>query len=427
MTNKPASPISLLGLIIWLLAALFFLYEFFLRTFVGTVAHQIIPDLHLSVEQFAILGSSYYITYGIMQIPVGILADKFGVRIILTFATLICATATILFSYVHSFHGALAMRILIGFGSSFAFISLLVVAVTWFPRRYFAFFAGVSQFIGTLGPLLAGGPLVLLLAYAHNNWRIPLFWIGIAGILLALLIGIFVRNNRPVSTTNLIKLQHNIPLSVQLKRLIKNYDVWTIALYSGFIYISISFYGVIWGVEYLQSRGLTQANAASIISMAWIGYAIACPLLGAFSDIARRRKPVLIGCGILGIIITVMITFVAISWHWLYAVLFFGLGFAASGQNVGFAAIAEQVDTYNKASALGLNNGMIALFDAVLPPLFSLFITLPTDGSRASMPSDFIPGFSFLPLVFLAATLIACFCIKETYCKPQKEALLLHL
>ncbi|WP_230579112.1 hypothetical protein [Coxiella burnetii] len=47
------SPISFLGLIIWLIAALFFLYEFFLRTFIGTVAHQIIPDLHLTPESFA--------------------------------------------------------------------------------------------------------------------------------------------------------------------------------------------------------------------------------------------------------------------------------------------------------------------------------------------------------------------------------------
>lgn len=424
MKPTPASPIKALGLFIWFLAAAFFLYEFFLRTFIGTISHQIIPDLHLSVEEFAILGSSYYITYGIMQIPVGILADKFGVRIMLTFATAACALATIAFAYVDGFMGALTTRIIIGFASSFAFISLLVVAVNWFPRRYFAFFAGASQFIGTLGPLLAGGPLVLLLAYTHNEWRMPVFWIGIAGLVLAGLIAIFVRDNANANS-KLIKLERHAPLLDSLKRLAKNPQAWAIALYSGNIYLSISFYGVIWGTEYLQTRGLTQASAASIISMAWIGYAIACPLLGAFSDIAKRRKPVLIGCGVLGIIVSIIIARVPINAHWVYILLFLGLGFAASGQNVGFAAITEQVDANTKASALGLNNGMITTFDAILPPLFSLLITLPTDGSRAAVPQDFIPALSCLPFMFFIATIIAVFFIKETYCKPQKEALLL--
>ncbi|WP_235206122.1 MFS transporter [Coxiella burnetii] len=154
------SPISFLGLIIWLIAALFFLYEFFLRTFIGTVAHQIIPDLHLTPESFALIGSAYYIAYAIMQIPVGVLADKFGVKLIMIFAVLVCAVATWLFAQSTGFGFAFFSRFLMGFGSSFAFICLLVIAVTWFPRRYFGFFAGTSQFIGTMGPLLAGGPLV---------------------------------------------------------------------------------------------------------------------------------------------------------------------------------------------------------------------------------------------------------------------------
>ena len=84
--QQEKSPISALGLLIWGLAAFFFLYEFFLRTFIGSVAHQVIHDLRLNAETFAILGSAYYIAYGVMQVPVGILVDKFGVKLIMTFA-----------------------------------------------------------------------------------------------------------------------------------------------------------------------------------------------------------------------------------------------------------------------------------------------------------------------------------------------------
>ena len=81
MTNQSTTKISTLGIIIWLLASGFFLYEFLLRTLIGTIATQLIADLSLTASQFALLGSAYYFAYGIMQVPVGKIADKLGVRV----------------------------------------------------------------------------------------------------------------------------------------------------------------------------------------------------------------------------------------------------------------------------------------------------------------------------------------------------------
>lgn len=62
------------------ISSCFFIYEFFLRTFIWIVAPQIILDLHLSLESFALIGSAYYIDYAIIQIQVRILANKFRVK-----------------------------------------------------------------------------------------------------------------------------------------------------------------------------------------------------------------------------------------------------------------------------------------------------------------------------------------------------------
>ena len=133
--NEDKNKLSLLGFIIWFLAALFFLYEFFLRTFVGSLAPQIIPDLHLNAETFALLGSAYYIAYGAMQVPVGILADKFGVKKIMIFATLLCAVATYLFANSTSFGLAFITRMMMGLGSSFAFVCLLVILERYVSKK----------------------------------------------------------------------------------------------------------------------------------------------------------------------------------------------------------------------------------------------------------------------------------------------------
>lgn len=425
------SPLSALGLIIWVIAALFFLYEFFLRTFVGSVAHEIIPDLKLNAETFAIIGSAYYIAYALMQVPVGILVDKFGVKRIMIFATLLCAGATFWFSYSNSFSTALISRLLMGFGSSFAFVCLLVIAVTWFPRKNFGFFAGASQFIGTMGPLLAGGPLIALMTATHESWRTALMEIGSFGIVLTVLIIFIVRNKPRGGEQTLIYLKQAEPLKDRLLRLVKNKQAWFVAFYSATVYVSISLLGAIWGTEYLQARGLTQGGAADMVSLAWLGYAIGCPLLGALSDIAKRRKPTLIFCSLIALISTAGITYLPLNHaHWIYSILFFCLGIAASGQNVGFAAISEHVDLSTRATGLGLNNGTIIIFGAIIPPIASYFIYL-SAGAATDItnlkPDNFIIGFSMMPLLSLISLIISSFFIKETYCKPQKEAIKLKV
>lgn len=420
--------ISAMGLFMWGLAALFFLYEFFLRTFIGSVAHQVIPDLKLNAETFAMLGSAYYIAYGAMQIPVGILADKFGVKILLVFAVSVCVVSTFMFAHADGFNTAFISRLLMGFGSSFAFVCLLVIAVTWLPKQYFGFFAGASQFIGTMGPLLAGGPLIVLMEKTHQDWRATLSEIAVFGIILAVLILFFVKNKTRDDKPSLILLSHHEPLKTQLFRLAKNRQAWAIAFYSATVYVSMALLGAIWGTEYLQVCGLTQGMAASIISIGWLGYAIGCPLLGAYSDISRQRKPTLILTALLGLASTVSITYIPLTHaHWAYGYLFFCLGFAASGQSVGFATITEHSDLRTRASSLGLNNGVITFFSAFIPPLASYFIYLSAGEAHHLQPENFRLAFSIMPILYGCALLIACFGIKETYCKPQKQAILLKV
>ncbi len=419
----------MLGLIIWALAALFFLYEFFLRTFIGSVAHQVIPDLGLNVETFSIIGSAYYIAYGLMQIPVGVLADKFGVKSIMIFATLVCSGATFLFSHSVGFSSALISRLLMGFGSSFAFICLLVIAATWFPRKYFGFLAGASQFIGTMGPLLAGGPLIAVMAAYHEGWRTALNQIGGFGVVLALLIVFIVRKKPRDSDQELVLLKQDEPLKERLLKLMRNKQAWLIALYSAGVYVSMSLLGAIWGTEYLQICGFSQNAAADMVSLAWLGYAIGCPLLGAFSDMAKRRKPCLIFCSILGLVVTVSIIYLPLHHlHWAYGLLFFCLGIASSGQNVGFAIISEHVGLETRATALGLNNAAMTLFAAVIPPIASYFIYLSAGTSASDMrPGDFVIGFSIMPILYFVSFIVSYFYIEETFCKPRKEAIILKL
>jgi MFS family permease len=420
--------IKAIGIFIWLIAATFFLYEFFLRTFVGSIAHQLIHDLHLNIEQFTLIGSAYYLAYGLMQIPVGILADKFGVKKVMIFSTLTCALSTFLFAHSHSFVEAVLGRFFMGFGSSFAFICLLVIVSNWFPKRFFGFFAGISQFIGTMGPALAGGPLVSWLVDTHTNWRLALSSIGAFGIVLAVLTLLFVKSKPRGGKDTFLFLSKNESILIRLKRLFKTKQVWAVAAYSASVYVSIAVMAAVWGTDYLQTVGLSQQSAAYMITIAWIAYAIGCPGLGFLSDITKRRKPFLIFCAALGLLSTSLMLYGHFTSEAAYEALFFILGLAATGQNIGFAAIAEHANPNARASALGLNNGLIILSGAILPLAVGYLISVSNAGSNAQHLSlhSFIFGLSLLPAVCLISLVISIFVFKETYCKPQKGLIVLQ-
>ncbi len=419
--------VTLIGVVIWSIAAVFFLYEFFLRTFVGSIAQDLIHDLHLSIEQFTMVGSAYYLAYGIMQVPVGILADKFGVKKIMIFATLVCALATFLFAHSHLFMSAVLGRFFMGFGSSFAFVCLLVIASNWFPKRFFGFFAGASQLVGTMGPVLAGGPLITWLLATHISWRIALSSVGAFGIVLAVLTLFFVKNKPRGGENTLLFLSRNESIMTRLKYLFTTKQAWVVAIYSGTIYVSIAVMAAVWGTDYLQTVGLSQQSAAYMISISWIAYAIGCPLFGFLSDLCKRRKPFLVLCALLGILSVTLILYGQFKTAGAYEILFFMLGLAATGQNVGFAAIAEHNRPDIKATALGLNNGMIALLATVVPLVVSELIALSSGGKDAShLPLHaFIHGLSLLVVMYGIALVVSLFFFKETYGKPQKGFVIL--
>ncbi len=421
-----ADRIRLIGIFIWAIAALFFLYEFFLRTFLGSLSPQIIKDLHLNAETFSLIGSCYYLTYGLMQIPVGIITDKFGVKLTMVFASAVCGVSAILFAMADSFALGLAGRLLMGFGSSFAFICLLVIAREWFPRKYFGFFAGMSQLVGTLGPILAGGPLIYFLKKEGIDWRTMITALGFCGFGIMVLSLIFVRGKKSDQPGEFRVLTPPMKISFQLGMLVRNKQAWFVAIYSALMYTSIATLGAIWGTRVLIAKGLTQNTAADAISVLWVGYAIGCPVAGLISDRMRRRKSTLTFLAVLALTATLLLRVIDSGSFFTFAVIFFFIGFAGGAQNVGFATIVEKVTDRLSATSMGLNNGLMLLFDTANPVIFGFLVTLTLANKNSDnfASNNFDLALTYIPALCLLAMFISLFCIRETYCKSQQDIIL---
>ena len=428
MSEQTSPSINLFSIILWLIAALFFLYEFFLRTFLGALGHQIIPALHLTPSQFAFLASVFYIAYGTMQVPVGGVVDKIGIRLTLLSATIICALSAFLFASTHSYALALVARFCMGFGGAFAFLCLLIITLERFPQKYFALFVGLGQFIGTLGALLAGGPLATVISEYNINWRLVFMCIGGFGIFLFLLTLAFVRNTVRQRQKQKIFLEHKETFLQKIKKFHSSPQAWLVAVYSAFVFLSVAMLGAVWGTLFLQSLGFSQAKAASIVSLGWLGFACGCPLLGALSDILSQRRIIMIGCAAVGFVLIIFVVYVHMQHTWVYSLLFFILGITSAGQSIGFAIITEHVEPNLKSLALGLNSAFITLLAAITPLIVSFIIEY-TSGKHTApqhyTPSSFTYAFLLMPTLYLLALILSSCFIKETYCRSIKERIIL--
>jgi MFS family permease len=414
---------TLKGFTVWGVCALFFLYEFFLRTVIGTFQQPIMNDLQISSVQFSLLSTSMFLlVYGLMQIPVGLIADNIGLKKSLITGNALCIISAFGFAYSVDYSIASFFRLLMGFGASFGFICLLLSVHDWMPGKYVGLFIGLSQFIGTLGPFFAAGPLDSLTDSAGLSWRTVFIYLGIFGSILLVLVIACVENNQ-LKTNKYIILRKPENFRKSVRRLFVRVQPWYIAFTSTCLYFSVEYLSENEGKLFLSLKGIDKHFAAYIISISWLGYGIANPFLGFLSDFIKRRRAIVLGAAICSVIS--ILTIIYSNNKSSLIIAFFFLGSSAAAQSIGIATISEQFKKQFVAVGFGLHNAIIIIISAINAPLIGLII----DYTKTSEhPSLIDYQFSFISLIiisFIGLTL-AKFFIKETYCKSAVDFTILN-
>ena len=406
------------GFLVWGICALFFLYEFFLRTVIGTFQHPLMYDLEISSFQFSLLSTTVFLfIYGIMQIPIGLIVDHLGLKKSLSIGAAICAFSAFAFSYSYNYPIAILHRMFMGLGASFGFICLLVAVHDWMPRKYSALFIGLSQFIGTLGPMLAAGPLETIILSNNIDWHFVFLILGFIGIIILLLIILFVENNQHKAGRYII-LHRPERAKASILRLFFRMQPWYIAMLSACLYFSVEYLSENEGRSLLSLKGIESGFASYMITISWLGYAIGSPVLGFLSDFTQRRQNMLILSATLGMLSISTIVFV--EHIYVLMIAFFILGVSASGQSIGFAIISEQFKKQFIAVGFGLNNAMIMTLSSINAPLIGLLLDSRKVNGALSL-HDYHITFLILIAISIMAFIISVFFIKETYCKSSVD------
>ena len=401
------------------LTSCFFFYKYVLDVSPGVMSNELMATFHLSGEGLGILGACYFYAYMCMQLPAGILLDRYNPRLTLSLAVLMCALGTGLFGYSPYLWVAQVGRILVGLGGAFAALGTLKMISIYFKPNQFSVLSGLMMTMAMLGAIGGEAPLAFLVN--HSGWRLASLYCCIAGLVLALILFSVVSIPEKSDKTHYTLNQ----ILKGLVKILKNPQSWFVSLYSGLAFMPISVLAGLWGVPFMMEKyHLDKTFSASAVSMTFIGFAIGSPFSGWLSEKIKRRKPIMIsGTSVMLILLVCIIYLPVMPMSALYC-LFVGFGFFASFFFVSFTSMKELNPNYLGATSMAFINTCNALFGAISEPLVGRLLDLRWNGAmqqgaRLFTVSNYEHALCILPVGLVVALLLQLF-IKESYYKINR-------
>ena len=298
------------------------------------------------------------------------------------------------------------------------------LAANWFPASRFALLTGIMVTIGMLGAIGGEAPLALLIEI--KGWRYSMVVMGSIGIVLAFFI-MLIAKDAPTTT---IQASHHAtekePLLKSLSELLKNGQLWLVAVYGGLMYMATPVFCGLWGVPFLMLKmDVAKATAANYISLVFVGWAIASPLWGIFSNrIGLRKPPMYIGS--MGALLTsLLFIYAPIQSGWFMQLLLFSFGVFSAGFLPAFAIAKELCNKHYVATGLSFMNMMNVIGIALAQPVIGFMLDKMWQGQiidqvRVYPLSAYHFALMLLPLGILVSLLISP-SIKETYCQGIRK------
>jgi len=432
LQSKQRNNYAIIGWLICGLGAVFYSYEYLLRIAPSVMEHPLRDHFDLSATGFGLVSSVYYFAYVPMQLPVGVMLDRYGPQKLLTLACLICALGTFIFAGTTLVWVAAIGRFLVGFGSAFAFVGVLKLGTLWMPENRMALIAGFTAALGPIGAIL--GDNFLDVFVEQLGWSQTLNATGIFGIGLAVVLWFGIRDRKEGSN-----LHGTVPslkkALVDLGIILRNQQIWINGLYGCLVYLPTTVFAELWGIPYLRNAHGFSSEAAGVAnSLLFLGFIIGAPLMGFISDkLARRKLPMFIGASGAAVTMIIILYVPDLNQSTIQALLFL-LGLMYSSQAIVFAVGRELSPGEAAGTAIATTNMIVMLGAMLLQPLIGRLLDFSFSEHMEQVTvtvmkldnlhklytvGEYQFALSIIPLGILIAAILTFF-LKETHAHAKK-------
>jgi len=415
------------------LGALFYAYEYLLRISPSAMEPALRSHFNLSATGFGLLSAIYYYAYVPMQLPVGLLMDRFGPRRLLTTACFICVVGAFMFAGTNVFAVAGAGRFLVGIGSAFAYVGVLKLATIWLPEDKLAMVAGLTAALGTIGAMF--GDNVLGGLVESSGWQQAINYTAIFGIALMAVLWFCIHDHKRdlESGGTIDSFKKNM---VDLGIILREKQIWINGMFGCLVYLPTTIFAELWGIPYFtHAHGLAPADAGFANSVLFFGFMLGAPTMGYISDKIKRRKlPMLVGAVGAAIIMSIILYMPGLNTHMLYALVFL-LGLFYSAQAIVFAVGRELSPNEAAGTAIATTNMIVMIGAMFLQPLvgrlldwsFHLHQAVPSvqglsvdKMQKLYSVVDYQMALSIIPIGIVIAAILVGFFIRETHAQAPR-------
>lgn len=389
------------------------------RTSLGAVGVDAAERFQADASTLSLFAVVQLAVYGGMQIPIGILLDKYGSRPIITIGMVLMAAGQLVMAISPSIGIALIARILLGAGDAAVFPAVLRLVATWFPAQRGPVMVQFTGLVGQTGQLVALIPLAALLH--ATSWTITFGSIAGLGILFAILVFAVIRNHPPERDADVTVNTDTGVVRVVTSAIDTGVGIraaWAhpgtrLAFWSHFTtpFAGTAFV-ILWGMPFLTAgEGLSTAQAATIISV----YVVAGMLLGPLIGDLSRRIPNYRSVALVLPAVTIQMVawLVVIAWPgtaplWLLYVLAVALATGGPASMIAFDHARTHNPSHRLSTATGVTNA--GGFIAALIAIFLIGLALDLQGAGTpdtySLDAFRIAFLAQVPLWLLGAAFI---------------------
>jgi len=202
--------------------------SYLFRTVNAVISPQLVADVGLTPADLGLMTSAYFFTFAVVQLPLGIILDRYGPRRVQAALLVVAALGACLFAFGTDALTLVIGRGLVGVGVSGALMAALKANVLWFPKEKIPLVNGIVFACGTFGALSSTVPLEILIQSV--DWRTVFWWLAGVSVLAALLI-FFLVPERPHDARTVVAGQSAFAAQISdLKQVYGSTFFWRLCL-----------------------------------------------------------------------------------------------------------------------------------------------------------------------------------------------------
>lgn len=369
----PSSPTHRRWLLWGILAVTFLLVNIY-RLSTAVIAEPLMAAFQTTGAQLGTLHATFFFMYAVMQIPAGILVDRIGPRYMATAGAATMNVGAIWFALASGYGSALGARLLIGFGGSAIFVSVLRFCANWYRTDEFGTMNGLSFGVGGLGGILATTPFAVLVEAV--GWQQSFLALATIGLGIAVVTFLFVRDSPTragLPPIEGVPERSRLTLSEArtfLTIVINDRSTWVVSLLlfctSG---VNLTLFGL-WGIPYVVQVHDTSVTVASTFTLlGGVGMVLGPPTFGWLSDHTDYRIEFIVAGGIIYTGILTLIAIIGDPPLVVVAAVFFLTGVLFGTFVLTYPLIRERNATQASGISLGTINGAGFFGAAAFPTL----------------------------------------------------------